>query len=149
MSTPFSLVTDHGQLHGLRDGWERLAEGRPRPFCRYAWHATAAATLCPDHGLRILDLGPHSAPLAIAPMAMSAGSRAGAWEILGSSVLYEPTELLYRDEDVLRDLRVRWAAHEATVRELLGPRLDELNRLLAEHGFGGIIRPEPRRRAIS
>jgi photosystem II stability/assembly factor-like uncharacterized protein len=51
-------------------------------------------------------------------------------------------------EDVLSDLRVRWTAHQATVNELLGARLDALNRLLAEHGFGAILRPE-RRRPIS
>jgi hypothetical protein len=52
-------------------------------------------------------------------------------------------------EDVLSDLRVRWTSHDATVRQLLGPRLDEFNRLLAEHGFGAIIRPPERRRTIS
>ena len=52
-------------------------------------------------------------------------------------------------QDVLSDLRVRWATHDATVRDLLGPRLDDFNRLLAEHGFGAIIRPEQRRRPIS
>jgi photosystem II stability/assembly factor-like uncharacterized protein len=51
-------------------------------------------------------------------------------------------------EDVLRDLRVRWTTHREAVEELLGQRLDELNRLLSEHGFGAIIRPE-RERPIS
>ena len=51
-------------------------------------------------------------------------------------------------EDVLRDLRVRWTTHQRTVEELLGPRLDELNRVLAQYGFGAIIRPE-RERPIS
>jgi len=51
-------------------------------------------------------------------------------------------------EDVLRDLRVRWTTHQGTVAELLGPRLDELNRLLAEHGLGAILRPE-RARPVS
>ncbi len=47
--------------------------------------------------------------------------------------------------DVLRDLRVRWTQHRATVEELLGPRLDAFNALLQRHGFGGILRPERRR----
>lgn len=51
-------------------------------------------------------------------------------------------------EDVLRDLRVRWTTHQETVDELLGPRLDELNRLLARYGLGTILRPE-RKRPIS
>ena len=44
--------------------------------------------------------------------------------------------------DVLGDLRVRWTQHQSTVEELLGPRLDDLNRLLDELGFGRIIPPE-------
>jgi hypothetical protein len=44
--------------------------------------------------------------------------------------------------DVLGDLRVRWTEHQSTVEELLGPRLDEFNRLLEELGFGRIIPPE-------
>ncbi|NNK63660.1 MAG: glycosyl hydrolase [Gemmatimonadetes bacterium] len=44
--------------------------------------------------------------------------------------------------EVLGDLRVRWTEHRATVEDLLGPRLDEFNRLLDELGFGRIIPPE-------
>ena len=51
-------------------------------------------------------------------------------------------------EDVLGDLRVRWTQHRATVSDLLGPRLDELNDLLQELGFGRIIPPD-RPRPIS
>ncbi|MEQ9569707.1 MAG: hypothetical protein RLN75_05910, partial [Longimicrobiales bacterium] len=50
--------------------------------------------------------------------------------------------------DVLGDLRVRWTEHRATVEQLLGPRLDDFNRLLDELGFGRIIPPE-RGRPIS
>ncbi len=51
--------------------------------------------------------------------------------------------------DVLRDLRVRWTTHRSTVEELMGPRLDALNELLEELGFGTILRPPPRTRTIS
>jgi photosystem II stability/assembly factor-like uncharacterized protein len=47
--------------------------------------------------------------------------------------------------DVLGDLRLRWTDHRNTAEELLGPRLDEFNRLLDELGFGRIIPPERRR----
>ncbi|MDA0311871.1 MAG: glycosyl hydrolase [Gemmatimonadetes bacterium] len=52
-------------------------------------------------------------------------------------------------EDVLGDLRVRWTTHRTTVTELLGPRLDALNELLQQYGFGAIIAPPVRRRPIS
>ncbi len=44
--------------------------------------------------------------------------------------------------DVLGDLRVRWTEHRATVEQLLGPRLDDFNRLLEELGLGRILPPE-------
>ena len=50
--------------------------------------------------------------------------------------------------DVLGDLRVRWTAHRSTVEDLLGRRLDELNELLRELGFGAVLAPE-RSRPIS
>lgn len=44
--------------------------------------------------------------------------------------------------DVLGDLRVRWTEHRATVEQLLGPRLDDFNRLLEELGLGRILPPD-------
>ena len=52
-------------------------------------------------------------------------------------------------QDVLGDLRVRWAQHRSTVRDLLGPRLDAFNDLLEQYGLGAIIAPPERRRTIS
>lgn len=51
--------------------------------------------------------------------------------------------------DVLRDLRARWTVHRATNEELLGPRLDDFNALVAEAGYSVIIAPPRPRRPIS
>ena len=51
--------------------------------------------------------------------------------------------------DVLNDLRARWSVHQATNDELLGPRLDAFNRMLADAGFSVIIVPPRPTRPIS
>ena len=51
--------------------------------------------------------------------------------------------------DVLRDLRARWSVHQATTEELLGPRLEAFNRMVAEAGFSVIIVPPAPRRPVS
>jgi hypothetical protein len=51
--------------------------------------------------------------------------------------------------DVLNDLHARWTVHQATLDELLGPRLDAFNRLASEAGFGVIIAPPRPRRPVS
>ena len=51
--------------------------------------------------------------------------------------------------DVLRDLRARWSVHQARTDELLGPRLDAFNRMVAEAGFSVIIVPPAPRRPVS
>lgn len=51
--------------------------------------------------------------------------------------------------DVLNDLRARWSVHQATNQELLGPRLDAFNRMLADAGFSVIIVPPRPGRPIS
>ena len=51
-------------------------------------------------------------------------------------------------QDVLRDLRVRWIMHRATVELLLGERLNEFNDLVREMGYSAIITPLPTREPI-
>lgn len=51
--------------------------------------------------------------------------------------------------DVLNDLRARWTVHQATNEELLGPRLDAFNQMLADAGFSVVIVPPRPPRPIS
>lgn len=96
-------VVGVGELDALADAWDELAplSHLPSPMQGHAWVRRAAEAFAGFLVSRIAVLG--DPPRAIAPLA---ARRTGPprLELLGARELYEPADLLYRDEDALQEL---------------------------------------------
>jgi CelD/BcsL family acetyltransferase involved in cellulose biosynthesis len=88
-------------MAGLIPGWTRLAMyAATTPTQDSNWSEICADTLDAGLPLSVVVVGSVERPRAIAPLVQ----RGAQLELLGSELLYEPTELLAEDDDALREL---------------------------------------------
>jgi CelD/BcsL family acetyltransferase involved in cellulose biosynthesis len=94
-------IIDHPSgLARLAGGWERLAaRSGTVPMDDYPW-ALASANTVSREGLHVVVSGDADEPRAVAPLVR----RGGRLELLGTSELYEPADLLAGSEEALHEL---------------------------------------------
>lgn len=98
------IVRSSENLAELTSDWNRLAERFRNPLLRAEWFAACAATLCPSSELRVVVNRTGDQVTAIAPLVAVKNGGRETLELLGSSLLYEPSGLLYRDRPALSEL---------------------------------------------
>ena len=101
----FSIIEKVGSLQDLRDDWTALAEKRRSPLLEFDWHHSCATTLhCNDKLHVVVQRDDGGTVTAIAPLVILNTDR-GTWlECLGTSHLYEPSGVLFRDTRALQSL---------------------------------------------
>ena len=98
------ILRDVSQLEDIASSWDDLAATRRTPLLQPDWYISCARAFCEPGTLRVLAVvdGEHVA--AVAPL-MSVRERGSeSLEILGARVLYEPTGLLFENEEALAKL---------------------------------------------
>ena len=100
-----SIIEKVESLQDLRDDWTALAERRRSPLLEFDWHHSCATTLhCNDKLHVVVQRDDSGAVTAIAPLVMLNTDR-GTWlGCLGTSHLYEPSGVLFRDTRALQSL---------------------------------------------
>lgn len=95
---------DEEGLKGLEQDWKALGKRFPTPLVQFEWFLSCAETLYPAGQLNVAVLYEQNRATAIAPLARVQRDRTTWLEILGSSQLYEPTNLLYESKEALEEL---------------------------------------------
>jgi CelD/BcsL family acetyltransferase involved in cellulose biosynthesis len=91
------------ELERVEAGWRNLVESSGHALSEPEWYLSAARSRIGDgKELAVLSLWRHGELAAIAPLAR--GSSRQRYEFLGSSTLYEPTEMLARDSQASNQL---------------------------------------------
>lgn len=104
MDGTINIIQDQDALKNLSASWSAL-EGKSRtPLLRHEWFMACAQAFCPPDRLAVITYCEEGKIAAIAPCVMSRRGKLDRIEILGSSVLCEPTGFLYRDEESLKKL---------------------------------------------
>ncbi len=100
-----SIIENAEVMHDLRDDWAALAERRRSPLLEFEWHPSCATTLhCNDKLQIVVQRDDSETVTAIAPLVILDKDR-GTWlECLGTSHLYEPAGVLFRDTHALQSL---------------------------------------------
>lgn len=91
------------KIQNLHDGWTRLESRHPTPLASYDWFASAADAFSSIRTPTYLTLSREDRLVAIAPLG-KAPRPLSPYEILASSILREPGELLFDQEEDLADL---------------------------------------------
>jgi CelD/BcsL family acetyltransferase involved in cellulose biosynthesis len=99
-SKRITIFEDVTKLAEVAPGWERLEQRASTPMQTALWSRTAAETLYPPRGLKVVVLGDLDEPRAITPLA-HAGVRA---ELIGAAELGEPGDLLFKDKEALEEM---------------------------------------------
>lgn len=96
MSTRIEIVSSIDEIGHIAKDWDALASGKGYALSDPNWCAHAARhTHSPADRLHIACLWRGATLAAVAPLMLM---REGRFEIIGSRVLYEPAEILARDE---------------------------------------------------
>jgi CelD/BcsL family acetyltransferase involved in cellulose biosynthesis len=90
-------------FEALRDDWNVLADGGGHGLLRHEWFASWAATNDPN-ALRVVVFRSGGQVAAIAPLMAVRVNGIERLEFIGGSSLYEPSNLLYANEDAVREL---------------------------------------------
>ena len=104
----------------LEEDWRRLAEQKGWPLLDYDWFFAAAKATCPPGELYVACFRGKNGEIAIAPLVKLPNGRGKHLEILGASLLSEPTGLLYSSELALRKLfdRLAWAGERLFLKRI-------------------------------
>lgn len=98
------VVTRVNQLRPVVAEWEQLALRCGNPLLGADWFLACAETLCVESDLRIVVVRSKGALCAMAPLVVARRDGVEWLELLGVSVLYEPTGFLYDGVESLRRL---------------------------------------------
>lgn len=102
MTLVSQVVRGRDGLHELKSEWSVFPAARENPLLDYAWYAACADVLYTDEALHTVVVRDGSTLCAVAPLA--AVPARGVYELLGSSLLYEPAGVLYTDGPALHAL---------------------------------------------
>lgn len=134
-----AVVRDAQALEALAPEWHELPGPGIDPLLSHAWFAAAAAALHSDDRLCVLTLRREGRLAAVAPLVEVTRGGARHLEFIGSRGLYEPSGLLHRDAETLRELCVA----------VIGLRLPAaLLRMTASGPGQNALRAASRRRAL-
>ena len=100
-----SIIENIESMQDLRDDWTALAERHRNPLLEFEWPHSCATTLhCNDRLHVVVQRDDSNTVSAIAPLVILDKGR-GTWlECLGTSHLYEPVGMLFRDKYALQSL---------------------------------------------
>lgn len=133
------VIRSVDEIAALAPAWRELARlGGPAPNDP-AWYAHAARFIHGESPLHVVTGWAGGTLAAVAPLVLSAAGGARRYEIIGSRVLYEPAEMLVRDDGA-----AAWLAGEIA-------RLDrpvQLGRLPAAGAFHEAFAAQARRRGV-
>ncbi len=88
----------------LQKDWDQLAKNMGSPLLSYAWFYSTACTIHKQDTLKIFIVRENSQITAIAPLYISDSGAFKNLSLLGASSLYEPANLLFRDQQSLAQL---------------------------------------------
>jgi CelD/BcsL family acetyltransferase involved in cellulose biosynthesis len=103
-NTRVEIVQDLATLRSLAESWNALAQRLETPLLRHEWFTACAEAFCPPSQLAIVLVHSQEEILAIAPLVIQKRFGLERVELLGTSVLLEPSAFLYEDESALAEL---------------------------------------------
>jgi CelD/BcsL family acetyltransferase involved in cellulose biosynthesis len=103
-NTRVEIIRDLSTLRSLAEGWNALAQRLKTPLLRHEWFTACAEAFCPPAELAIVVIHSQEEILAIAPLVIEKRFGLERFELLGTSVLLEPSGFLYKDEGALAEL---------------------------------------------
>lgn len=98
------VIRSFHAFDALREKWNDLADHLERPLLRHEWFACCAHAFHDDGDLRVVVVRRGGQLVAAAPLVRVRAMTRDRLELLGVSALYEPSGLLYADEDALAEL---------------------------------------------
>lgn len=98
------VVRSSRELTALEAEWESLALSLGLPMLSHAWVLACAEALYEIGELHIITVRLHGSLVAVAPLVAVKRAGVSYLELAGASYLYEPSGLLYRDEESLAAL---------------------------------------------
>jgi CelD/BcsL family acetyltransferase involved in cellulose biosynthesis len=106
-----TTISNVNELASLAPDWKRLAARFHTPLLSFDWFHAAALTLCPPGKLAVLVQRRENGEVsAIAPLVLNPKHGFFRYELLGTSMLREPSGFLYRDRPSLA-LLIDFIAH--------------------------------------
>ena len=104
MSASIEIINCSSGLASIADQWNALADRFKTPLLRYEWFSASAQAFCPPGKLSVAIARSGSEIVAIAPLVFNPTFGIKRLELLGTSVLGEPSGFLYKDKESLLDL---------------------------------------------
>ena len=98
------VLTRFDEIRSVVPDWEKLALRFESPLLGANWFLACAQTLCSESDLRIVVVRSKGVLCAVAPLVVARRDGVERLEVLGVSVLYEPTGFLYDGVESLRCL---------------------------------------------
>jgi len=98
------IITDINLLPVLKPSWDALADLQKSPLLQFDWFVTCAETIHAEDSLRVVVVRRNEDVVAIAPFCLNKRVGVPTLELMGSSVLHEPSAMLYADQDSLNQL---------------------------------------------
>ena len=95
-----SIITEKSELPALKDEWDHLADIMYTPLLSFDWFMACIETINKHDDIKIVTIRDNGKLTAIAPLCLKT-SPILSLEIIGTSTLYEPSDLLYVDSDNL------------------------------------------------
>jgi len=99
-----AVLRDPDAFEALGEEWPALPGSIVAPLLSHAWFAAAAGALHAADRLCVVTLRRDGRLAAVAPLVEVVRNGARHLEFIGSKGLYEPSGLVYRDADALREL---------------------------------------------
>lgn len=98
------VLTRVDELRSVAPDWDRLAVPLGNPLLGANWFLACAETLCAESDLRVIVVRSPGTIHAVAPLVVVRRDGLEWLELLGASVLYEPTGFLFDSADSLYHL---------------------------------------------
>lgn len=98
------IIRDPIQMDSIAIVWNELADRSKNPLLRYEWFAACAQAYCQADRLRVAINTSTGNVTAIAPLVLTQHHRLSGYEVLGASALGEPSGLICRDDESLKEL---------------------------------------------
>lgn len=89
------VLTRIADMQVVASGWDALADRAGRPLLGADWFLACAETLCAESDLRVVIVRSGGVLHAVAPLVLVRRDGRNCLEVLGASVLYEPTGFLF------------------------------------------------------
>jgi CelD/BcsL family acetyltransferase involved in cellulose biosynthesis len=98
------IIENSIEMASIAPAWNELADQSKNPLLRHEWFAACAEAFCLPGQLRVVINNSEEGIAAIAPLALSQQHGLASLELLGASILDEPTGFLYKDAGSLNEL---------------------------------------------